>query len=294
MPWHVERSDECPPSKPYACIADATGEVMGCHATEADAQAQVDALYANEPKKGRAMAAAVERRYTLLPVELRAGGSAPKIGGYAAVFNSLSQNLGGFVEVVKPSFFNRSHSRGWPDVMARYNHEDNMLLGTTAAGTLRLVIDDIGLSYDVTPPKSRGDIVELVQRGDVRKSSFAFMASQDDWTMSEDQNYPMRSLINGELVDVAPVNSPAYTSTTAGLRSMDAAEVRRLALGPEAAYASLARRKSADPAEVRKLAADNELRKLFVRTDGPKLPKPRAFGAVAAAALLARREDPWG
>jgi len=48
MPFHVERSDTCPPSKPWACVKDATGEVLGCHASEADAQAQVDALYANE------------------------------------------------------------------------------------------------------------------------------------------------------------------------------------------------------------------------------------------------------
>jgi Escherichia/Staphylococcus phage prohead protease len=243
------------------------------------------------------MSAAVERRFTLLPVELRAGGSSPKIGGYAAVFNSISQNLGGFVEVVRPSFFNRSHSRGWPDVMARYNHSDDMLLGTTAAGTLRLAIDDVGLSYDVDPPRSRSDVVELVQRGDVRKSSFAFIASEDDWTMSEDQNYPQRSLLNGSLVDVAPVNSPAYGSTTAGLRSMEPAEVRRLCLGPEAAYASLAAKMSAEMDDVKSLAAANELRRFFIRTDGPAVPvkpKPRAFGPAAAAALLARREDPWG
>ena len=237
-------------------------------------------------------AAAVERRYTLLPVEMRGGSN--RIGGYAAVFNTISQNLGGFVERVLPTFFNRSHSRGWPDVVARYNHEDNMLLGTTAAGTLSLSVDEVGLSYDVTPPRSRADVLELVQRGDVRKSSFAFIASEDDWAMSEDQNYPLRSLMNGLLVDVAPVNSPAYQSTSAGLRSMDPVEVKRLALGPEAAYASLAARMAADVTEVRNLAAENELRKFFVRTDGPKPVQPRAFAPAAMATLLARREDPWG
>ncbi len=237
-------------------------------------------------------AAAVERRFTLLPVEMR--GSSNKIGGYAAVYNTISQNLGGFVERVLPTFFNRSHSRGWPDVMARYNHEDNMLLGTTAAGTLALSLDDIGLSYDVTPPRARADVLELVQRGDVRKSSFAFIASEDDWAMSEDQNYPLRSLMNGTLVDVAPVNSPAYLSTTAGLRSMDPVEVKRLQLGPDAAYASLAAKMSADLAEVRSLASENELRKFFRRTDGPTPVKPRVFAPAAMATLLARKEDPWG
>jgi len=238
-------------------------------------------------------AAAIERRFTLLPVEMRGGGSGNKIGGYAAVFNSISQNLGGFVERVRPSFFNRSHSRGWPDVMARYNHEDNMLLGTTAAGTLTLAVDEVGLSYDVSPPRSRADVLELVQRGDVRKSSFAFISSEDDWTMSEDQNYPLRDLVNGILVDVAPVNSPAYQATTAGMRSMDPVEIKRLALGPEAAYASLAAKMAADVSEVRSLADENELRKFFVRTDGPAPVKPRAFAPAAMATLLARKDDPW-
>lgn len=239
-------------------------------------------------------ATAVERRFTLLPVEMRAGGN--KIGGYAAVFNTISQNLGGFVERVRPSFFNRSQSRGWPDVMARYNHEDNMLLGTTAAGTLSLSVDDIGLSYEVAPPRSRADVIELVQRGDVRKSSFAFIASEDEWAMSEDQNYPMRELVNGTLVDVAPVNSPAYQSTTVGQRSMDPADVKKLFLGPDAAYLSLAAKMSAELTEVRNLAGENELRKFFVRTDGPSpvKPKPRVFAPAAVAKLLARREDPWG
>lgn len=55
MPYEVTKSDQCPPSKPYACVKASTGEVMGCHATEADAQQQVAALYANEPEaKGQA------------------------------------------------------------------------------------------------------------------------------------------------------------------------------------------------------------------------------------------------
>src|SRR5262245_12953667 len=48
MPYHAEKSDSCPPSKPWACVKDATGEVMGCHANEEAANRQVAALYANE------------------------------------------------------------------------------------------------------------------------------------------------------------------------------------------------------------------------------------------------------
>jgi hypothetical protein len=47
-PWHVvEDSAQCPASKPYAVVVDATGEVVGCHETRSDADDHVSALYAN-------------------------------------------------------------------------------------------------------------------------------------------------------------------------------------------------------------------------------------------------------
>lgn len=219
----------------------------------------------------------IERRYTPVPVQVRADGDKSKIGGYAAVFGKLSRNLGGFVELIAPSFFNTSRMAGWPDVIARYNHDDNMLLGSTGGNTLRLLVDDTGLMYEVDPPNSRADIVELISRGDVRKSSFAFRldVNGDEWTTT-DQGFPMRKLVSGQLVDVAPVNIPAYPDTTSGLRS-------------------LARHVNADVEEVRKMAEADELRKFFTRTDRPAPAKhtPKLFGPAAAAALLARKADPW-
>jgi hypothetical protein len=60
---------------------------------------------------------------------------------------------------------------------------------------------------------------------------------------------------------------------------------------------SLAAKFDADFEEVRSMAQADELRKFFVRTDGPQ-PKKAArkgmfAGHAAAAALLARREDPY-
>jgi HK97 family phage prohead protease len=212
------------------------------------------------------MSSDFERRYTAGRVELRARSDKDRekdtIGGYAAKFNRASQNLGGFIEVVERSFFNKSRGDGWPDVLARYNHDDNMLLGTTASGTLRLDLDEEGLLYEVDPPKSRSDIVELVDRGDVHKSSFAFRVFEDDWTMS-DQGFPQRSLVSGQLIDVAPVNTPAYLDTSAGLRS-------------------LANKFEADFEEVRSLAQGDELRKFFKVTTGPQAPQKRSAAARLA------------
>ena len=216
----------------------------------------------------------IERRYTKVTVEMRAQDSPGAIGGYAAVFNRLSRNLGGFVEKVTPTAFNDSRGRDWPDVVARFNHDDNLLLGTSASGSLRLSIDDTGLDYRVEPPKSRSDILELVERGDVRHSSFAFRTIEDEWGTS-DQGYPMRTLLNVQLVDVAPVVSPAYPDATAGLRS-------------------LADKFHADMEEVRGLAQADELRKFFVKT-GPK-GEPVRRKVTARAALMdlrAKEKPPW-
>jgi HK97 family phage prohead protease len=213
----------------------------------------------------------LERRYTAEVVEIRRDPEHQKIGGYAAVFNKLSRNLGGFVEKVGDTAFNDSRGRDWPDVRARYNHE--ILLGTTAARTLTLSVDERGLLYEVEPPKSRSDILELVQRGDVRHSSFAFRTIEDHWDTS-DQGYPMRTLLKVQLVDVAPVDDPAYPDATAGLRS-------------------LADRFDADFEEVRQMAQDDELRKFFVST-GKALAKakPKTYGAAARMAILGREQDP--
>ena len=205
-----------------------------------------------------------ERRFTSVRVEVRAGSNDKMtIGGYAAKFNRMSQNLGGFVEQIDARFFNGSRGDGWPDVIARYNHDQNMVLGTSNAGTLRLSLDNVGLMYEADLPSSRADVYELVGRGDVNKSSFAFVASVDDWGVT-DQGFPMRTLIDGRLIDVAPVNTPAYLDTDTGLRYA------------EAGLRSLAKKFDAPIEEVRKLAEGDELIKFFRRNDKSSAPQRRS------------------
>jgi HK97 family phage prohead protease len=214
-----------------------------------------------------------ERRYTPGAMELRTSPDGQRIGGYGAVFGKLSRNLGGFVERVGDGAFNQSRSLGWPNVVCRYNHDANMVLGTTAGNTLQLRTDNTGLDYEVLPPQARGDIVELVQRRDIQFSSFAFRvpAGGDEWGVT-DQDYPMRTLHEVQLVDVAPVLDPAYPDATAGLRS-------------------LAAHFDADVDEVRSMAATDELRRFFTRTDRPSFtpPKPKITGAAAMMALMEKK-----
>lgn len=163
----------------------------------------------------------VEMRQAPNRVEFRASEDGiGKLFGYAAVFNRLSQNLGGFVERVDPAAFNKTLADGG-NVFARFNHDSSLLLGTTDSGTVRLSVDGTGLAYEVDLPDTGAgrDVAALAKRGDLQKSSFAFRTMADDWGWTPD-DFPMRTLLDVQLVDVAPVTDPAYRDTTTGLRSL--------------------------------------------------------------------------
>jgi uncharacterized protein len=195
-------------------------------------------------------------------------GQPQHITGYAAAFGKLSRRLGGFVERVMPGAFDatlRAIENGDQGVnmVCRFNHKDDMLLGTTQAGTLQLEVDERGLHYDVLPPKHRADVLELVQRGDVRYSSFAFRClnpGEDDTWGVTDYGFPMRSLHRVEALDVAPVTDPAYRDTSAVARSMTGA------------VESLAMWVDAEPAEVRSLLEAGQAIRFFRRSDRPSVP----------------------
>ena len=161
-----------------------------------------------------------------LTIETRASGQTA-IVGYAAVYNRLSLDLGGFREMILPGAFDKvlARQRGKQDVIAVFNHDPNILLGRTSSGTLELSSDDKGLKYSVTPPAERADIISLILRKDLRGSSFAFTVSKDSESFSSDANGAVRSIreVSG-LYDVGPVVNPAYSSSTTGvsMRSYEA------------------------------------------------------------------------
>lgn len=167
------------------------------------------------------MTRTLETRTTPGTVEVRAAGDGlGTIGGYALKWMRYSQNLGGFVEQVARGATAKSLADG-VDVLARYNHDDEALLGRTASGTLTLREDDEGLEYEVRLPDTTvaRDLYALTQRGDVYQSSFAFYTVDEEWSLTE-QGFPLRTLLAVQLVDVAPVNTPAYLDTSSAVRSL--------------------------------------------------------------------------
>ena len=155
--------------------------------------------------------------------EVRADVERRVIRGHAAIFDTTTSIGGHFDERVdRRAFNNAMASLAENNVMALFNHDPNQVLGSTRAGTLRLSIDDTGLQYEVDVPNTTvgNDLLELVRRGDISKSSFGFSTVEDKW----DREKRLRTLIDVKLFDVSPVTYPAYEGTDAGLRSLQEAE----------------------------------------------------------------------
>lgn len=160
--------------------------------------------------------------------EIRVEGAAngkPKISGYAAVFNSRSEDLGGFVEVIKPGAFSRTLADG-ADVRALVGHDSNQVIGRNKAGTLDVFEDEHGLRVEIDPPDTSvgRDIVESVRRGDIDSMSFGFIVETDSWNTEEGQE--VRTLEDVELLEVSVVAWPAYQDTEVAVRSLELVKKR--------------------------------------------------------------------
>lgn len=162
----------------------------------------------------------MERR--LITTELRATTTdgKRKIGGYAAVFNSLSVVLWDFREEIAPGAFADAIAKN--NVRALWNHDTNEVLGASANGTLFLAEDATGLRFELElPDTQRGrDAYTLIERGDVSQMSFGFRSLPDgsEWRIDEDGMY-IRRLLKADLLEVSPVTFPAYPATSVGVRS---------------------------------------------------------------------------
>jgi len=137
--------------------------------------------------------------------------------GYAAKFNSRSEDLG-FREWIEPGAFARSlKSRN--EIKAFVNHDTNLVIGSTRAGTLTLDEDAKGLHDTISLPDTTyaRDLSVSVARGDTSGQSFGFSVVRDEWN----PDYTERRLLEVRLHEVSVVTGfPAYTSTTASVRAL--------------------------------------------------------------------------
>tara|TARA_Y100000310_G_scaffold345430_1_gene464871 strand:- start:7321 stop:7923 length:603 start_codon:yes stop_codon:yes gene_type:complete len=150
------------------------------------------------------------------PVE----GGAGRLYGHSALFDSLSEDLGGFRERIAPGAFAATIASD--DIRALFNHDSNNILGRNTSGTLKLAEDDRGLVMAVDLPDTilARDLAVSIERGDVTGQSFGFRTLSDEWNMEDGEE--IRTLKAVRLFDVGPVTFPAYPSTTVATRSLEA------------------------------------------------------------------------
>lgn len=152
-------------------------------------------------------------------VELRTEGEKKTLRGYAAVFDKLSEPLYGFREKVKVGAFKESLAKD--NVRALWNHNTDLVLGSTRNGTLRLEEDKKGLKFEVDLPDTQWgrDAAVSVSRGDVDGMSFAFNVRKQEWDEKDLKNV-VRTLVDVQLREISPTAFPAYPQTKVSTRSV--------------------------------------------------------------------------
>lgn len=194
--------------------------------------------------------------------EIREEGDGMTFVGYAAKFNSWSEDLGGFREKIEPGAFRRA-LRSRNDVKLLVNHDSGRVLASTRAGTMKMYEDEVGLRVEASLPNTSDgrDMAELLRRGDLNKMSFGFSVMKDSWN----QEMTERTLKSVRLFEASIVAFPAYAETEALVRSLDKAAARAQVDADELADAVLKLEEGADLTE-----SESELIKQVVNSLSPE------------------------
>ena len=143
-----------------------------------------------------------------------------KVTGYAAVFDSPSDPIGGmFVEYINRGAFSKTLKEG--DPVALWNHNTDIPLARRSAGSLFLEEDEKGLRFDLTLPETTAgkDAHILITDNIVREMSFGFSVIKDEWSKSDDGG-DVRHIGEVRLGEISPVTFPAYPATEVEARAI--------------------------------------------------------------------------
>ncbi|MCP9237150.1 HK97 family phage prohead protease [Lewinella sp. JB7] len=162
----------------------------------------------------------IEHRHFEVDTRAEPAADGRTISGYAAVFSEVAEISGWFHERIEPGAFDGCDMS---DVRALFNHDANHVLARSKSRTLTLEVDSRGLKYTFTAPETTigNDVLEMIRRGDISQSSFAFRVKETSWVDNYNgQNVDLRKILKIEVVrDVSPVTYPAYDITTVDARS---------------------------------------------------------------------------
>lgn len=178
----------------------------------------------------------LERRKAIAPgLELRDAAAEAKspgtLTGYAAVFNSRSEELYGFYEIIKPGAFKDTIGDGH-DIYALADHDVRRRLARTKLGTLKLAEDDKGLRVEIALPDTDlgREIAAEARQGLIDAMSFGFFVLDEE--MKREDGDIVRIITKVELLEVSTVTWPAYPATSVALTARD--RVKALTAPPPA------------------------------------------------------------
>ena len=170
----------------------------------------------------------MEHRYIPMDrMEVREDGGDLYIEGYFAVFNSVYELWPGATESIAPGAFDDSVS---DDVRARYNHNTDLVLGRTSAGTMEIKQDSRGLWGRIRINRDDSDAMNAyarIQRGDITGCSFGFDIADQETEYREDGTVHWTIKRVSPLYEISPCTFPAYQDTTVSARKHDLEEVKR-------------------------------------------------------------------
>jgi HK97 family phage prohead protease len=186
------------------------------------------------------MAQELERRSAETRVSVD-GDHGRRLTGSPIVFNSRSvvmydRSIGKFQELIRPEAVDRT-LRMTTGVKALWNHNTDLVLGNTRAGTLRLRKTPRSLDIEIDPPSWAKPQIETVQRGDVDGMSFAFSVAEDgdSWEFDTADGIPLRTVHDMTFSEVSIVAFPAYPMTDVSV-STRSIEVFKAAHGRSIAF----------------------------------------------------------
>ena len=250
MPYEIS-TDAAGCTSGYAVVKQEDGTPVpgGCHPTEKEALAHIAALEIALQDEGNTRMGTLpeqvakrisdadreklcDQRSTRrgkVDVEVRIA-PAPKftvndqtwnLRGYATVYDVAypiagGPEAGGWLEIVERGATAKSIKDG-ADVRLLFDHE-GIPLARTAAGTMRLLSDDMGMMVDAElDPESpyAQSVRSAVTRGDADQMSFAFRVLRQSWN----EDYTERRIKEVQLFDASVVTYPASEATVVQMNS---------------------------------------------------------------------------
>lgn len=150
----------------------------------------------------------------------------PILEGFFVRYDDVYKVTEDATESIAPGAFTDSiHG----DVRALYNHNHDVVLGRTSAGTLRLEDREAGLWGSITintKDTQAMDAYERVKRGDVSGCSFGFDIEKESTEVREDGSVHFMIEKVNPLYEVSPCTFPAYEATSINAREKDVEKIK--------------------------------------------------------------------